>query len=104
MDSKNKIIAFGRNHYERFEFQFESYDDCYDFEVDTPEYNRARAMTRAWFDLMTVLKEKIFVVLCSEGVQIPEKGQLVVLSPFMKRNGFRNGNGWWIKEGTNIAP
>jgi len=33
-----------------------------------------------------------------EGVKIPKSGQKVVLEPFMKRNGYLNRDGWWIKE------
>ncbi|MGN1306252.1 MAG: hypothetical protein ACI4V3_01115, partial [Faecousia sp.] len=34
----------------------------------------------------------------SEGVSIPERAQIKVLAPFMERNGFQDGRGWWVKE------
>ena len=34
-------------------------------------------------------------ILKDEGVAIPEKGRIRVLIPFMERNGFSDGNGWW---------
>ena len=51
-----------------------------------------------WFSLADKLKDMIFDILKAEDVEIPEKGQIVVLEPFMKRNGFKDGQGWWIKE------
>ena len=73
-------------------------DEQYDYDVDTEEYKVVREKTRMWFSLADKLKEKIFDLLKSENVEIPDKGQIVVLEPFMKRNGFINGSGWWIKE------
>ena len=70
-------------------------DEQYDYEVGTDEYKRAREKTKMWFSLSDKLKEMIFDILKSEGVIIPDKGQIVVLEPFMKRNGYKNGNGWW---------
>lgn len=29
-------------------------------------------------------------------VAIPRTKQIVVLEPFMKRNGYMDGNGWWV--------
>ena len=39
----------------------------------------------------------IYEILRSDGIEIPKNRQIIVLEPFMKRNGYRNGNGWWIK-------
>lgn len=72
-------------------------DEVYDFDEGTEEYKKAVEKTDIWFALADKLKDLIFSILKSEGVQIPSKGQIVVLEPFMKRNGFINGNGWWIK-------
>ena len=46
----------------------------------------------------TVDKEKIFEILISEGVDIPETGQMRVLEPFMARFGYIDDNGWWIRQ------
>lgn len=73
-------------------------DEQYDYDVGTDEYKVAREKTRMWFSLSDKLKEMIFVILKSEGIVIPDKGQIAVLEPFMKRNGYKNGSGWWIKE------
>lgn len=73
-------------------------DEIYDFEEGTEEHRKAVERTDMWFSLADKLKEMIFDILKSENIEIPDKGQIVVLEPFMKRNGFRDGQGWWIKE------
>ena len=73
-------------------------DEVYDFEEGTDEYKKAVEKTDIWFALSDKLRKMIFDILKSEGAEIPDKGQIVVLEPFMKRNGFINGSGWWIKE------
>ena len=72
-------------------------DNVYDFEEGTPEYTAACAITDEWGALMDEYEERIFMILRNEGVEIPETGRIKVLEPFMKRNGYRDGNGWWIK-------
>ena len=78
-------------------------DDVYDYEVDTPEHQTACAITDAWGELMDYYKSKIFSILQVEGVVIPETGQNAVLKPFMLRNGYIDGNGWWIKVAANMV-
>ncbi len=73
-------------------------DEAYDFEEGTEEHKKAVERTAMWFALSDKLRDMIFDILKSEGVKIPEKRQIVVLEPFMKRNGFIDGSGWWIKE------
>ena len=73
-------------------------DEEYDFEEGTEEHRKAVERTDMWFALSDKLRNMIFDILRHEGVEIPDKGQIVVLEPFMKRNGFRDGQGWWIKE------
>ena len=43
------------------------------------------------------MRYRIFEILRAEGLDISSEGQVVVLEPFMKRNGFRNRGGWWIR-------
>lgn len=71
-------------------------DNEYDYEEGTPEHKEACRITDSWGDLMENLKDEIFVILRREGVSIPEKGQITVLVPFMERNGYYDGNGWWL--------
>ena len=72
-------------------------DNIYDYEEGTPEYIAACAITDEWGALKDEYEERIFMILRNEGVEIPETGRIKVLEPFMKRNGYRDGNGWWIK-------
>lgn len=71
-------------------------DNEYDYEEGTPEHQEACRITDSWGNLMDNLKDEIFVILRNEGVTIPEKGQIAVLVPFMERNGYYDGNGWWL--------
>ena len=73
-------------------------DDVYDYEEGTPEYEAARVIVDEWGALMDEYEERIFVILRSEGIEIPKTGRIKILEPFMKRNGYRDGNGWWIKD------
>ena len=73
-------------------------DNEYDYEEGTPEHQEACRITDAWAELMDNLQEEIFTILRSEGVIIPEAGQITVLIPFMERNGFSDRNGWWVAE------
>ena len=72
-------------------------DNKYDYEEGTEEHNKACRIIDEWFEVSNILKEKIFKILRSEGVSIPDKGQIAVLSPFMERNGYRDDQGWWVK-------
>ena len=73
-------------------------DDVYDYEIGTVEYNSARLKSDEWFSLMKELQKQILDEMRSEGYTIPEKGYYYAMIPFMKRFGYRDGNGWWIKE------
>lgn len=73
-------------------------DNEYDFEEGTPEHAEACAITLSWFKVMKELEQEILAILRSEGVEIPEKGRIAVLCPFMERHGFIDGRGWWLKK------
>ena len=73
-------------------------DNIYDYEEGTPEHRLACEITDEWGSLMDEYEERIFVILRSEGIEIPKTGRIKILEPFMKRNGYRDGNGWWIKD------
>lgn len=72
-------------------------DNEYDFEKETEEYKRAVALTDEWGALLDKYEEMIFEILRGEGVEIPPTGRIVVLVPFMKRYGYDDMGGWWIK-------
>lgn len=74
-------------------------DNIYDYEEGTPEHKTACEITDGWGALMDEYEERIFEILTSEGVTIPASAQIRVLIPFMSRNGYRDANGWWIKDG-----
>ena len=74
-----------------------SADNEYDFEKETEEYKRAVALTDEWGALLDKYEEMIFEILRGEGVEIPPTGRIVVLVPFMKRYGYDDMGGWWIK-------
>ena len=72
-------------------------DAVYDFAENAEECKLAEASAGEWFILRDNVKDKILAILRSEGVTIPKTRQIVVLEVFMKRNGYRNHSGWWIK-------
>lgn len=72
-------------------------DNVYDYEEGTPEHAEAKRITDEWCSLMEHYEQQIFDILRSEGVVIPDTGRIVVLVPFMERNGYFDGNGWWIE-------
>ena len=74
-------------------------DNIYDYEEGTPERKTACEIADGWGALMDEYEERIFEILTSEGVTIPASAQIRVLIPFMARNGYRDANGWWIKDG-----
>lgn len=71
-------------------------DEIYDYEEGTPEYQAAYDITTAWGELMDYYEKQIFSILKKEGIEIPSTGQIKILVPFMDRNGYLDGNGWWI--------
>ena len=73
-------------------------DNEYDFEEGTAEYEQACEITNQWAKVMDKYTDMIFTFIKAEGKTIPEKGQIEVLAPFMKKFGYIDGNGWWIKE------
>lgn len=75
-------------------------DNEYDFEEGTPEHTKACEITDAWGKLSDSYRKQIFAILEKEGVTIPKTNQIKVLEPFMRRNGYIDGQGWWIKEET----
>lgn len=71
-------------------------DNIYDYEEGTEEYKRACDITDAWGKLMEELLADIFDILRSQNVSIPNDGWITVLAPFMERNGYEDGGGWWF--------
>ena len=72
-------------------------DAIYDFEEGTEERKRSEEITDFWLSLEGKLRNRIFDILRAEGVEIPATRQIVVMKPFMKRNGYIDGRSWWIK-------
>lgn len=72
-------------------------DNVYDYPEGTPAYKEACEITDAWGELMDYYQSQIFEILSTEGIKIPKTGQIDVLELFMVRNGYLNGQGWWIK-------
>ena len=75
-------------------------DDLYDYEEDTPEYKNICTIIDEWQILMNDYENKIIDILINEGIDIPVTGRIKVLEIFMKRFGYINGDGWWIKQNT----
>ena len=72
-------------------------DNEYDYEEGTLEHKAACAITDEWYALMNEYKTRIFEILTNEGVTIPATRHL---DSFMTRNGYADGNGWWVGSNT----
>ena len=46
---------------------------------------------------MDLYENRILEIIRSEGTEIPTKGRIVVMAPFMKKYGYEDKGGWWIK-------
>jgi len=47
---------------------------------------------------MKQYQSRIFDLLIGEGIEIPHIGQIAVLIPFMRKYGYEDQSGWWVKE------
>ena len=81
--------------HEKFVF---SEDETYDYEEGTTAYEYACAVADEWGDLYDEYEQRILAILKSEGVSVPKTGYIEVIKPFMARNGYGYGDGWWIKQ------
>lgn len=75
--------------------------DADEADQKTKKGRKALAVCQRWECLVRILQGEIIQTLRGEGVEIPECGYIDVLIPFMARNGFAFGGGWWIKMETN---
>ena len=72
-------------------------DDIYDYEEGTPEHKEACRITGEWFAVAELIRNRIFEILKSEGVEVTNRGYIEILKLFMARNGYRDGRGWWVQ-------
>ena len=73
-------------------------DDADDYEEGTEEYLAVLAKHEEWYSLEIRLKDMIADILRKENIDVPEKGWHYAMIPFMERNGFFDGNGWWLPQ------
>ena len=72
-------------------------DAEYDYEEDTEEYIQACKTADDWLEVSNMLEEKIYDILRSESITIPEERLIDVLDVFMERNGYKDRGGWWVR-------
>ena len=75
-------------------------DNEYAFPKGTPEYAEACRITDQWGALMDELEERLMRIASDAGLLLPREpnsGTVKQMGPFMKKYGFVNANGWWIK-------
>ena len=71
-------------------------------ELEDLELAKAETAFNEWVDLETELYNKAIAILKEENASgkthhdISKKGLNNIVIPFMERNGFRDGAGWWI--------
>ena len=75
-------------------------DALYDYEEESEEYIRVKEIVEAWGEMMDLLDKKIMVAAKEEGLlaeRQPNSGTVKQLESFMKKYGYKDGGGWWIK-------
>ena len=75
-------------------------DDLYDYEEESEEYIRVKENVEAMGEMMDLLGKKIMVAAKEEGLlaeRQPNSGTVKQHESFMKKYGYKNGGGWWIK-------
>lgn len=74
-------------------------DDTYDYEPGTEDYIRVRTVVDAWGELMNTLSDRIKEIMDRDHLHATtNKGNpRHVFEPFMRKYGYRDGRGWWIK-------
>lgn len=86
-------------------------DELYDYEEGSQEYDTAYNTYRKWREIEESIYSRIMEILKAENDageshhQIENKGLHYIVKPFMERNGYIDGAGWWVKEtgtATNI--
>jgi len=67
------------------------------FEVDEPDCpDNIKALCETWWDISFKLSDKIKEILIRENYVVDEIGTHYMVMPFMERNGYRDGCGWWV--------
>ena len=75
-------------------------DDLYDYEEESEEYIRVKEIVEAWGEMLDLLDKKIMVAAKKEGLLAERQlnsGTVKQLESFMKKYGYKDGDGWWIK-------
>lgn len=75
-------------------------DDVYDYETGTEEYVKACAHVDNWKELMNQLEARVIASAENEGLlqeRHENSGLISQMEPFMKKYGYRDGQGWWVK-------
>ena len=75
-------------------------DDTYDYEPGTEDYIRVCTVVDAWGELMDTLSDRIKEIMDRDHLHATmDKGNPQhVFEPFMRRYGYRDGRGWWVRE------
>lgn len=74
--------------------------DIIDPDIDDTTREVIEEQFDAWWTLEKELVTRISNILICENPEkgIPENTGYHIIQPFMERNGYRDGSGWWIKE------
>ena len=75
-------------------------DDLYDYEEGTEDYIRVRDNVEAWGEMMDLLDDRVMSTAKEEGLlaeRQPDSGTIKQFEEFMKKYGYRDGRGWWVK-------
>ena len=74
--------------------------DVCDYEEGTEDYIRVRDNVEAWGEMMDLLDDRVMSTAKEEGLlaeRQPDSGTIKQFEEFMKKYGYRDGRGWWVK-------
>ena len=80
-------------------FRWVSHDE-YDYEEGTEAYKKACAITDSWVELLHFLEAKVIQLAKAEGLMEKDEEHprsIVAQLPIMKKYGYRDGRGWWVR-------
>ena len=75
-------------------------DDVYDYKVGTEEYKKFCTVVEAWGDLMDDLERRVREAAEKEGLlaeKQADSGTAKQIEAFMRKYGYRDGRGWWVR-------
>lgn len=74
-------------------------DEIDDYRPGTVKHKEACRLYQSWRELEKTMCDQLIAFALEEGIPLPEgQGLMKKLAPVMRKYGFTDGNGWWIRK------